>query len=294
VAHGILNERGQSGLIGTNTVAQGDTREVGLDQLTADGVTIRAAVKSAKWPTKSVNLEYAVLWASRQEPAGPAERVLDGQAVRAITPALDPAGRVSGNPFRLKANEGIAFQGSIVLGMGFTMSPEDAKRLIEKDPRNREVLFPYINGEDLNQRPDCSAKRWVINFRDWSLERAEEYTDCIEIVRRMVKPERENNNRANYRTYWWRYAEHRPGLYAAIERLGRVLAIARVSKSVAPAAVPTGAVFADQVVVFADDRPALMALSSSALHYWRRHAPSSSTASWSSTTSGTRRRRPRA
>ena len=32
-AHRLLNERGQTGLIGTNTMAQGDTREVGLDQL---------------------------------------------------------------------------------------------------------------------------------------------------------------------------------------------------------------------------------------------------------------------
>ena len=32
-AHELLNECGQTGLIATNTLAQGDTREVGLDQL---------------------------------------------------------------------------------------------------------------------------------------------------------------------------------------------------------------------------------------------------------------------
>ena len=38
---------------------------------------------------------------------------------------------------------------SIVLGMGFVMTPEEAQALIDRDPRNREVLFPYLNGEDL-------------------------------------------------------------------------------------------------------------------------------------------------
>ena len=62
-------------------------------------------------------------------------------------------------------------------------------------PRNADVLQPYVIGKDLNQRPDCSASRWIINSADWPLERAEEYPDCIEIVRRLVKPERDRNKR---------------------------------------------------------------------------------------------------
>ena len=56
--------------------------------------------------------------------------------------------------------------------MGFVLEPEEAQRLIEKDPRNRDVLFPYLNGEDLNSRPDQSPSRWVINFFDWPIEKA--------------------------------------------------------------------------------------------------------------------------
>ena len=51
------------------------------------------------------------------------------------------------------------------------MTPEEAKALIAKDRRNRDVLFPYLIGEDLNSRPDQSPSRWVINFKDWPLER---------------------------------------------------------------------------------------------------------------------------
>ncbi|MEZ5320494.1 MAG: hypothetical protein R2698_00095 [Microthrixaceae bacterium] len=28
------------------------------------------------------------------------------------------------------------------------------------------MLFPFLNGEDLNSRPDCSPSRWVIDFND--------------------------------------------------------------------------------------------------------------------------------
>jgi hypothetical protein len=63
-AHCLLNEAGQAGLIGTNTLAQGDTREVGLDQLVARGTTIRRAIKGKPWPSKSAALEYCAVWTS--------------------------------------------------------------------------------------------------------------------------------------------------------------------------------------------------------------------------------------
>lgn len=271
VANRLLNERGQTGLIATNTIAQGDTREVGLDQIIADGATIRAAVKSAHWPTRAVNLEYSVLWSTRRAPADGVPRILEDRPVTLISSALDAAESDLGKPFRLAASTGIAFQGSIVLGMGFTMSPEDAQRLIKRDPRNREVLFPYINGEDLNSRPDCSASRWVINFRDWPLERAEEYPDCIEIVRRTVRPERlkldgrnpTSNDRARH---WWRYGGRADALYTTIEGMSRVLAITRVSRTVMPVFISTKVVVADRIVVFAWDRPGHLALLSSEVH----------------------------
>ena len=51
-------------------------------------------------------------------------------------------------------------------------------------PATLDVVMPYLNGEDLNSRPDCSASRWVINFRDWPLERAEQYPGLLELLRR--------------------------------------------------------------------------------------------------------------
>ena len=106
-----------------------------------------------------------------------------------ITPYLDDSETI-GSPYRLKENAGKSFIGSFVLGMGFVLEPSEAQALIAKNPRNKDVLFPYLNGEDLNSRPDQSPSRWVINFFDWPEEKAREYPDCFRIVEEKVKPER--------------------------------------------------------------------------------------------------------
>src|SRR5690606_24576146 len=126
-----------------------------------------------------------------------------------------------------------------------------AAALIEKDPRNKYVLFPYLNGQDLNSRPDCSASRWVVNFHDWSEEEAKAFSECYDRVRRLVKPERDTNKRKVRRERWWQFAERAPQLYETIAGLERVVVVTLVSKVVMPVMVPTGQVFAHKLAVFA-------------------------------------------
>jgi len=266
--HSLLNSRGQTGLIATNTLAQGDTREVGLDQVVASGTEIRQAIKSRPWPSRSAVLEYAAIWTSCHPVDNTAERRADDEVVTKITPSLDPASRVSGNPSRLAANADISFQGSNILGLGFTMDPERAQELIARDPRNAEVLFPFLNGRDLNSRPDCSATRWVINFHEWTEEKAKTYPDPYAQVYREVKPERARNGDRRRREIWWRFTRPTPELYAAITGLERVIVITRHTKTVMPVMVPTGQVMSDATVVFASGDTGMFALLSSAPHYW--------------------------
>jgi hypothetical protein len=253
----LLKPGGTAGLLATNTIAQGDTREVGLDQMTARGVTIFRAIPSRKWPGEA-NLEVAHVWFRKGEWKGPFW--LDDSPVRGITSQLQPPGRVTGKPYRLAENADKSFQGSIVLGMGFVLTPEEAQRLLDKDARNRDVLFPYLNGEDLNSRWDQSPSRWVINFHDWPIEKAMEYPDCFEIVERLVKPEREANKYSKTaRERWWLYERSRPELYATIAGLERVLVRARVSSHPAVAFVKTGCVYSEATVVVASGSAAVFA-----------------------------------
>ncbi|WP_261561747.1 Eco57I restriction-modification methylase domain-containing protein [Frankia tisae] len=268
-AHAILGGSGQTGLLATNTLTQGDTREVGLDQIVADGHIIRRAIKSRPWPSRSAVLEFSAVWTTTQIGQN-AARFADGILVPVIAPSLDTESRASGNPYRLAASAGIAFIGSYVLGLGFTMEPAAAQALIAKDPRNGNVLFPYLNGQDLNSRPDCSSSRWIINFGDREYRDARSYPLLLEIVRIEVKPQRDllPDYKRRVKENWWKYEHQATVLYAAAGRVSRIIVIALVSRTVMPVMVPTGQVFAHKLGVFATDDTAMLSLLSASPHFW--------------------------
>ncbi len=176
-AFGLLRQGGVFGLIATNTIGQGDTRASGLTRIIADGGAILRATRRLKWPGEAA-VVVSVVHIVKGEAASP---VLDTKAVRRISAYL-VEGDLDTSPVALAANSGKAFQGSIVLGMGFTFddvaaakgeaeSLETMHALIAKDPRNAERIFPYIGGEEVNNSPTHAHHRYVIDFFDRPLRR---------------------------------------------------------------------------------------------------------------------------
>ena len=257
------------GYLATNTIAQGATSKVGLSQLLDSGWTIHRAVSSLPWPGDA-SLEIAKLWLTSESWNTPAE--LDSRWVSSIDEMLYPSSRSGWRKNNLAATDFQSFIGSYVLNMEFTVTRQQAEDLISTNPRNAEVLFPYLNGEDLNTSPTHSGSRWIINFFDWSEDRAQSYPECYEIVETLVKPKRTLLLSKNYSTakrrakYWWLYAGDAKNLYRIVRGMDRVLAIARVSKTALPAFVPTRQVFSDQLVIFAYDDWFHFGLLSSGFH----------------------------
>ncbi|MGA7202293.1 MAG: type IIL restriction-modification enzyme MmeI, partial [Candidatus Cybelea sp.] len=254
--------------LAVNTIAQGDTREVGLEALEDDDWHIMRAVKSRPWPGRA-GVHIAQIWlcrgASKQPP------ILEGQTVSHISPLLLPTGRAGSKPYRLMVNNGVAFQGSNILGLGFTMSADEAAALIREDPHNAEVLFPYLNAEDVCSNSNGVPTRWVINFFDWPLVRAEEYPRCLEIVRTRVKPQRDKNKDRNRRENWWRFTRPALELYRSIAGFEHVIVMPQISKVAVPIFQRTGSVFDQRLVVFASQSYVLFGLLTSAVHRaWTR------------------------
>ncbi|MCY3837961.1 MAG: N-6 DNA methylase, partial [Gammaproteobacteria bacterium] len=146
-AFDLIRAGGAFGLIATNTIAQGDTRSTGLRWICENGGEIYRAKRRLKWPgLAAVVVSVLHVWKGR---FGGAKR-LDEFDVDRITAFLFHRGGHS-DPQRLEENAGKSFQGSIVLGMGFTFDDTDKKgvatpiaemqRLIEENPRN-QVIFP--------------------------------------------------------------------------------------------------------------------------------------------------------
>lgn len=219
-AWSLLREGGGFGLLAVNTIAEGDTRQVGLEAMVGAGAVIHAAYPNEPWPGKAAVVTSRV-HVHKGEWSG--ERSLLGRPAPFISAFLSD--RQDWNPKRLKANASLAFQGCITRGLGFVLSPDEARRMLDADPKNADVIFPYINGEDINSDPEQRPSRWVINFWDWPQKRAQEYQLPWEWIEERVKPDRFRvRDDGRYvcaeplRDEWWLYEGRRVGLFHAIGR----------------------------------------------------------------------------
>jgi hypothetical protein len=173
----LLRRGGVFGLIATNTIGQGDTRASGLTKIIADGGAIMRATRGMKWPGEAA-VVVSVIHIVKGVTTSP---VLDGRRVQRISAFL-VEGNLDTSPSALVANSRKAFQGSNILGKGFTFDDYAAARgetesldtmrgLIAKDPRNAQRIFPIIGGDEVNTDPEHRFDRYVIDFFDRPLRR---------------------------------------------------------------------------------------------------------------------------
>lgn len=264
----FAKRNGTFGFIATNTIAQGDTRESGLDKIIKQGGTIYTASPSTPWPGVAA-VYVAVVHIFKGLFAG--KKLLDVKEVATISTLLDDTDNISGNPKLLVANAEKSFIGVFVRGMGFVLDPGEAQTLIAKNPKNAEVIRPYLNGEDLNTHPKQMYSRWVINFSNWPIEQAREYPDCLAIIKERIYPERMGDSESQkiYEKIWWQFWRPRLELYRTIAPLQQVLVRTRVTKTHAPCFVSKEQVFSDATVVMAFDDYASYSLLQSSFHeHW--------------------------
>jgi hypothetical protein len=249
----LLGQHGTLGLIATNTIAQGDTRSTGLQYLTSHGAVIYEAIESMMWPGEAAVSVSVVHIALGNASRGFGAPKLNGSTVTRITSQLASTAERA-DPQRLTANASLSFQGSVVLGLGFTLTPDDRSRLVAKNPKNAERIFPYLGGQEVNTSPTQRFDRYVINFGQMSLEEAEQWPDLVAILRDKVKPERDrlkdNSDGNDYKARWWQFAKVRTGLYAAIAPLKRSLVTSIHSKHLILSHQPASVVFSHALYVF--------------------------------------------
>ncbi|WP_201366713.1 Eco57I restriction-modification methylase domain-containing protein [Dictyobacter formicarum] len=268
-ANKLTKNHGMNALVATNSISQGDTRKVGLEQIVKDDQKIVRTITNQTWQGDA-SIKVSYLWIRKGSWKGFC--VLDNLPVPSISPFLAPSLKSQENPFKLINNTGKAFKGSFVLGMGFVLNPDEAKKLIERDEKNKEVIFPYLNGEDLNSRPDQSPSRWIINFYDWPLEKAENYSDCIEIVRKKVKPERDllglksDASAKGYAKLWWQYGRKGIDLYSTIAGMKRIISIAFTSRTCAFTFINADITFSDATIVIAFENARYLSVLQSSIH----------------------------
>ena len=262
----LLRDGGTLGMIATNTICQGDTRVTGLKWICDNGGRIYNARRRVAWPGDAA-VVASVFHLAKTTPDAAAP---DGEQINSF---LLP-GPHRPDPRRLPANRGVSFVGSYIHGIGFTFDDTDRSgkastvaemhKLVAADPRNGELISPYLSGKEFNSHPSQQPHRYVINFRDWPLRRgdrpgwatasdaarrqlrreavvpsdyphpvAADYPDLLAIVEKRVKPGRAllggNHAGRHRRRYWWQHTSASPQLHDATAGMRRVLANVRVS-----------------------------------------------------------------
>jgi hypothetical protein len=155
--------------------------------------------------------------------------------------------------------------------MGFVLSREEANSLLEQHQRNKEVVFPFLNADDVTSEPAQRASRYVINFFEWDESKAREYAECFQIVRDRVYPERQRHSEARTRQNWWRFQRVRSELYESIKGLSQAIVLPRHSRFMLAVLVDVRAVFSDALNVVASQDFSLLAVLQSDIHEaWAR------------------------
>jgi hypothetical protein len=290
--YSIINQKKYFALITTSSISQGDMRSGALDNIQKQKGSIIFAVKSFRWPGVA-NLNVALIVIKK----GIASREnieLNGGRVDYISSFLSSEVHL-GDPFEIKENTDKMFTGYYFLGDGFLLTNERAKEIIDADKKYKDVILPFINGDDLNDSASQSPSRSIINFYDWSLDElydlslknprgrpyAMDYPICLNILEALVKPERlrfkvdVNGNDIvgdyaldkTYREKWWQFARSRPELRAATINLKFVFATAQTTKYLNFVKLSTSLAVSQTAFVFASDNFSEYSVLQSGMHF---------------------------
>jgi len=282
-AFSLIGEKRSFAMLATSSISEGITAKASLGMLADAGGSIYNAVTKIKWPGKAaVYIAMVAIFKGVWQGA----KSLDGSLTKTISPLLTEEDTWKLSP--LRANDGMAFVGVIPNGSGLFLNEEDFFSLVRADDKNREVLYPYITGEDLNSAPN-RPKRYIINFWDWPISHAQKYEAVFKIVEEKVKPHRQmlSDSKKRAKKNWWLYEASAKNLFRAIglgehfikkpkgksTSISRTIVIARISKTAAFVLAPTDTVYAAEVVVIASDDYALFSVLQSSVHLvfaWNR------------------------
>ncbi len=272
---------GGFGLLATNSIAQGDTRVLGLETIVDQGGCIYDATRRYRWPGQAA-VVVCIIHVQKSPRVG-LRCSLDGHTVPRITAFLYHSGG-SKTPVALRANAGKSFRGCDVFGIGFVFddgNPEAnslslMRTLIQKDPRNAQRIFPYIGGEEFNSSPGLIPSRYIIDFGEMSDEESRSWPDLFKLVEERVKPARARVTQRDRRELWWLYATRSPSYRDFATQHERCLAISLITSAFAFGFISGGPVVAHSLAAFALSRYRDFGLMQSRIHEaWARFFASS-------------------
>lgn len=256
-AHDELPAGGFAGLVGTNTIRQNYSRQGGLDHIVKNGGTITEAVSTMVWPGEAIVHVSVVNWTK-----GPAngrkklswqegdkrESHWHEKRLARIPASLSPDVDVTdAKTLRTNAESGACFQGQTHGHEGFLLSADEGLSMLAASKKNRDVIFPYLIGDDLLSNLDGKPSRWVIDFSPREQLSARQYVLPFQRIKNRVLADREkaadeevlrnepldgggNHHHSIFLKRWWLLSYPRGELMTRINSLTRYIVCSRVTK----------------------------------------------------------------
>ncbi|MBI5761923.1 MAG: class I SAM-dependent DNA methyltransferase [Planctomycetes bacterium] len=134
------------------------------------------------------------------------------------------------------------FQGQAPGHEGFYLTFDEADEMVRSDKRNKQVLYPFLNGREL-VTGDGKPTRIIIDFQDVDINKASTYEIPFARIKKSVLPDREKKakigksssgelrpHHQQFLRYWWRHSFDRPEMISWINRLPRYICCSIVTK----------------------------------------------------------------
>ena len=58
----------------------------------------------------------------------------------------------------------MTFINSYILKMDFVLTKDETQDILDDDPKNSKMIFPFLSSENVNTKPDHQPNKWIINF----------------------------------------------------------------------------------------------------------------------------------
>ena len=285
-ANRLTSSNGYFGLIAVNTIAEGVTKEIGLESILQSGSTIYHAFPNMVWPG-TANVITSNVFVSQSNWGG--LKYINEKEVTQISASLTE--RDNWKPQKLKTNLKLVFQGVITLGDGFVVDKKSAVDWMKNNEKSKGAIFDYLIGKEVNQSPTHTPSRAVISFFDQDISYAKGFEFPFAQVEKLVKPFRqERKSDGSYKLWkplperWWQFERRRPALFHKIGRghhfenhpsdwdpnqppMARVIVfVCQATKYPCFTLVSNDAIFANSLCVIASQSYALLAYLSTDIH----------------------------
>lgn len=257
-AHEVLKPGGRAGLVGTNTIRENNSRVGGLDYIVQNGGTITEAVSNQPWSGDAVVHVSIVNWVKGMddgkktlfiESNGKMEIIDD---LEYIPSTLSKDFDVSKAKKLVKNQQNKSYQGQTHGHESFLLTFDKYQELLELNAKNKEILYPFLNANELLGNHLGKPTRYVIDFYPRSIIQSQKFKEPFNIIKQNVLPKREesyqeeqernnqilkndpsasvNRHHQNFYNSWWLLSYPRGELLKKLSELSRYIVCSQVTK----------------------------------------------------------------